>query len=87
MELKDVVLKLTGSIRATGVSEFDEDRLANLKELTELVNDLIFEIGEQVPNASRAEYSMRAIGKHSLEFLRETRDMLAGDEGLREGEQ
>jgi hypothetical protein len=88
LDVREVVHKLTGPIQATGTSEFDADRLANLKELTQLIDDLITDVALQIYNVDRPEASMRAIGKYAREFLRELRDSLAGDESLvAEGEQ
>ena len=44
MEIYDVIVKLTGSIRPVGDSRIDEERFENLKVLTELVSKLIADI-------------------------------------------
>ena len=82
LDVRDVVLKLTGPIQPVGESNTDAFRLENIKQLTELIDDLITDVALQIHNADRPEASMRAIGKHAREFLRELRDSLAGDEAL-----
>ena len=73
MELHEIVLKLVGPVRATGEHNTDQQRLDNMKILTELVNHLLFEITKEEPNADRQEASMKAIGTHARRFLEDVR--------------
>lgn len=68
-DLRDLVLKVIGPIEPIGKHEVDERRLENFKQLTELVDRLIFDIAQIAPNDQRHEASMKAIGKHARDFL------------------
>lgn len=74
MELHDVVLKLVGPVEAVGETHEDTQRLANLKVLTALVDRLLCEIAAASTDANRVEASMKAIGQHAQNFLREVRE-------------
>ena len=82
LDVRDVVLKLTGPIQPVGESNTDAERLENIQQLTATVDDLITHIALQIHNADEPEASRRAIGNHAREFLRGLRDELAGDESL-----
>lgn len=70
MELYDVVLKLVGPVEAVGETNEDARRLANLKQLTELVDRLLYKVGDASVAITRQEASMKAIGTHARDFLR-----------------
>ena len=46
MNLYEVVMKLVGPVCPTGDHNTDQERLKNMKALTELVDRLLFDIGE-----------------------------------------
>lgn len=71
MELDEVVLKLTGPVKAVGETHEDVKRLKNLKTLTDLVTRLLLEIENAATDANRQEHSMREIGTHASNFLTE----------------
>jgi hypothetical protein len=76
MTLYDIIRKLTGPIEATGEHNEDQQRLKNLKEVTLLVDRLLFDVGEAAHDADREEESMQAIGQHAQKFLGDTRNAL-----------
>ena len=69
MEIKDVVDKLVGPINPVGDSNIDAKRLENLKELTQLVDKLLYDIDNVSSNAKRQEASMRQAGEYAKNFL------------------
>lgn len=69
MELDEIVMKLVGPVHPLGEHNADQYRLSNMKKLTKLVDQLLFEINAAAANANRAEASMKAIGVHALEFI------------------
>lgn len=73
MELRAVVMKLVGPVRAIGDSHFDAERLANLKALTALVEQLLTEIQSASTSADNHQDSMKAIGQYAKNFLKEIR--------------
>jgi hypothetical protein len=74
MELEDIVLKLVGPVAPVGESNEDARRLGNLKELTELVDRLLYRISDVSVAANRQEASMKALGLHARDFLRSVRE-------------
>jgi hypothetical protein len=70
MELYDVVKKLTGFIQPIGETIVDTQRLENLKELTELVDQLLSDIHRVLPCKNRQEYSMKKAGEYAERFLK-----------------
>lgn len=71
--LYEVVMKLVGPIRAVGDSRIDAERLVNLKNLTGLVEKLLSEIQGASTTADRPEHSMKVIGMHAQDFIKEIR--------------
>ena len=70
MTLYEVVMKLIGEVDPVGSTEIDNSRYANLKELTLLVDKLVFDIDRIASgNKDRQEFSMRRAGEHCDEFL------------------
>jgi len=69
MELKEIVLKLVGSIAPAGESHLDSKRLENLKTLCNLVEDLVTEINYVSADKDRFESSMSVMGKYADNFL------------------
>lgn len=73
MDLHYVVMKLVGSVHPVGETHEDEKRLKNMKELTELVEHLLFEIGSAAHLANKQEASVKAVGIHARNFMNEVR--------------
>ena len=69
MELYEIVMKLVGPVQPIGETRADEQRLANMKKLTELTDLLLGEIDDAVHGADRVEASMKAIGIHARDFM------------------
>lgn len=74
MELNEIVMKLIGDINAVGETHEDAQRLANLKELTNLIDKLLYEVSWAARDELREEASVRAIGKHAAKFLQELKE-------------
>ncbi len=74
MTITDVVRELIGPVTATGEHSVDDRRLKNLKELIELVDDLLGDIHEASRAKSRQEASMKKIGETADEFLQKLRE-------------
>ena len=68
-QLKDIVIKLIGPFTAVGCSARDDASLKNLKILITLVDDLLCEIIEEVPNKDRHEYSIQQSGREAHGYL------------------
>lgn len=71
--LFEIVMKLVGPVQPMGEHYADKARLENIKKLTELVDRLLYEIKDASTAADRPEDSMRAIGIHALDFLKEVK--------------
>lgn len=69
MELHEIVMTLVGPVQPVGETRADEQRLDNMKKLTELVDRLLFEIDTAAASADRVEASMKAIGMHARKFM------------------
>ena len=76
MDVYDVVVKLIGPTIPVGDSWKDELRLANLKELTELVDCLIDDIYEITKMKDCQEASIRMACEHAANRLNGWRDWL-----------
>lgn len=73
-DIEDVVLQLVGPIRPVGESNEDGKRIANLKELTVLVDRLLQHIHEAAQAQNNHQASMRAIGEFAAKFLESVRE-------------
>ena len=73
-DLEEVVMKLVGPVDAVGKSEVDEQRLLNLRVLTELVDRLLAHIQDASRSANNYQDSMKKIGKYAEKFLNEVRE-------------
>ncbi len=71
MNLHQIVTKLVGPVDAIGEHGADQQRLANLKVLAELVEMLLLDIHYAARSANNHQASMKAIGKYAKEFLEE----------------
>jgi hypothetical protein len=69
MKIYEVVVKLIGPIMPIGETNTDDERLENLKEMTNLVDRLIYDIGCVIHNKNRPEYSMKKAGKFADDFF------------------
>lgn len=69
MELKDIVMRLIGPVNAVGSSHEDEKRLANLKELTGLLDDLMHEVSYAASSYNNHQDSMKKIGRYAHDYL------------------
>jgi len=68
----DVVKKLIGEIAPQGETNIDQKRLENLKEMTELVDQLLTDISlVAAENRDRQEASMKEAGEFATKFLHE----------------
>lgn len=80
MKLIEIVMTLIGPVQPTGEHGADQKRLENMKALTELTDQLLFEIAVAARCADRAEASMKAIGAHAKTFLLDA--SIAQEDGL-----
>lgn len=70
MDYKEIIEKLIGAIDPIGESTADGRRFENLKNMTDLVEGLLYEIGSVARhNKDRHEDSMKKAGKFANEFL------------------
>jgi hypothetical protein len=68
-ELIDVVRRLVGPVHPVGETNTDYERLENLKQLTELVDFLVYDINRVRSNKNRPEFSMELLGDFADQFL------------------
>lgn len=66
----EIVNKLIGNIHPAGSSEIDAKRFENLKEMCELVDDLIMQLQSVAGNKNRIEWSMKEMGQYADKFLK-----------------
>jgi len=71
MDVHEIVSKLIGPIEPVGETHTDNERFENLKNLTELVEGLLYDIDRVASNKNRAEYSMKRAGQHAEFFINE----------------
>ena len=67
---KEIVNKLIGNIAPSGQSHLDHDRLSNLKDMCDLVYELVDEIKEVSKDKDRHEDSMKKMGVYADNFLK-----------------
>jgi hypothetical protein len=72
MSNKEIVMRLIGNITPTGDLCEDEIRFENLKNLCELVNELVTEIDDVAYDKDSCEYSKKKLGEFAYNFLSET---------------
>ena len=69
----DVVKKLIGNINPVGETNTDNQRFENLKEMCELVNNLITDIDDMAyRNKCSHEYSVKRASEYASNFLTKT---------------
>lgn len=71
MTYTHVVKKLIGPIQPVGESNEDKNRLKNLEDMCELVEDLMLQIREVAKSKSNHQYSVKKIGEKANSFLAE----------------
>lgn len=69
MELYDVVTKLIGPIQPVGETTEDEKRFNNLKEMTDLIDQLLTDVDRVASCKNRPEYSMKHAGEFADRFM------------------
>ena len=70
-----VVKKLVGRIDPEGETNTDNLRFENLKEMTRVVDGLLFDIeAVAIGNKGRPEYSRKRAGEYASKFLDDVRD-------------
>ncbi len=68
--IEEVVMSLVGPIRPIGDSMEDAERLANLKNLCDTVDELVKHIDTiATHNKDRQEWSMKIAGQYADKFL------------------
>lgn len=73
MNYTEIVEKLIGPIRPIGKSEVDSERFENLKEMCELVNNLVQKIDAvEYDNRGAHEYSVKQARDYAGKFLTDT---------------
>jgi hypothetical protein len=69
MTYTEIIKKLIGEIQPAGAAHIDTARFENLKEMCNLVEDLVSEIDKVAYNAERHEFSMHEMGVYANNFL------------------
>ncbi len=69
MELKEIVLKLTGPVEPVGETHTDNARYENLKKLIEVAKEIHMVIDGIAENENRQEFSMKRAGKEASDYL------------------
>ena len=67
--IHEIVTELIGSIQPAGDSSIDEGRFANLRNMTELVEELLKEISDIADCKDNHEHSMKQAGELAHHFL------------------
>lgn len=70
----EVIDKLVGSIEPYGSTQIDEERLKNLENLLEVMDEYIKEIIDVIKYRNRYEYSILAIANRAYDWLVDLRD-------------
>lgn len=70
MELYDVVTKLIGPIQPIGETTEDEKRFNNLKEMTDLIDQLLTEVDRVASCKNISAYSIKHAGEFADKFMR-----------------
>lgn len=76
MEIHEMVMKLTGPIRAVGETNEDARRHDNLEVLIDVLEHLLNEVSDAATAATRQEASMQKIGVTARDFLRNWPDQI-----------
>lgn len=65
------VQKIIGPIRPIGETNADNERLDNLRQMTELVDELLQDISAVSMDRNRVEYSIKTAGQYAYKFLQQ----------------
>jgi hypothetical protein len=76
MDLYEIVMNLAGPITPTGDHGVDQRRLANLGNITGLVDTLVVDLVHVSDSANRQEASVKKIGEHARDFLSQLSECL-----------
>jgi uncharacterized protein YaaR (DUF327 family) len=69
----DVIKKLIGNINPVGETNTDNERFENLKEMCDLVNNLITDIDDMAyRNRDSHEFSVKRASEYASNFLTKT---------------
>jgi len=69
----DVIKKLIGNINPIGETDTDNERFENLKEMCDLVNNLITDIDDMAySNRNSHQFSVKRASEYASEFLTKT---------------
>ncbi len=71
MNLHQVVLKLIGRINPVGETNEDNERFENLKEMTNLVEQLLSDIRRVSSYKDSGQYSVQRSGEYADNFLKD----------------
>ncbi len=85
MELLTIIMKLNGMVHPTGEHGTDQERLVNLKNLTDLFDSLLLVLVKASNSATRHEDSMKKIGQYAQNYLIGVHDLLTDYREGREG--
>lgn len=75
----EIVKKLIGPVRGVGETNEDGRRESNLRKTIELVDRLVFDIGEAARDKNSPQYSVAMIGKTASKFLSDLEESLADE--------
>ena len=67
--IHEIVVKLIGSVKPIGETRTDDKRFENLKATCELVDKLLFDIDDVIPNKDCVEFSMKRAGEYADKFM------------------
>lgn len=67
--LYEVIKKLVGNIAPIGETNEDDKRFENLKVLTDLLDQLLFDIDHVARQKNRQEHSIQRAGKYASNFF------------------
>jgi hypothetical protein len=70
LDFYEIVKKLIGPIIPVGDSNIDEQRFENLKNTTELLDKLFFDINQVAQYSNSQESSCSRSGKYAKEYLK-----------------
>jgi hypothetical protein len=80
INLNKVVNKLVGPINPVGETNEDDVRFENLKQMTHLIDHLLFAIAIISKDKESELFSVRRAGLFADEFIRATAQAIADDE-------
>ena len=72
MDYTEIVKKLIGNFQPAGATHIDDIRFENLKEMCNLVTELVCEIDKVALQRDKKEYSIKEMADYAYLFLTET---------------